>query len=64
MARALVASQRGDKVVARQAYDRLVEMAPAWRSNARGELKKLFPSAKVADRLAEDLNEVSGIAVN
>jgi hypothetical protein len=50
--------------LAHQAYDRLVELAPAWRLNARGELKKLFASSKVVDRLAEDLNEASATAVN
>jgi len=64
MARLLVAHKRGDKTLAHQAYDRLVELAPAWRLNARGELKKLFASSKVVDRLAEDLNEASATAVN
>src|SRR5262249_9799939 len=30
LARALVAHKRGDKTVARQSYDRLVELAPTW----------------------------------
>jgi thioredoxin-like negative regulator of GroEL len=64
MARLLVAHKRGDKTLAHQAYERLVELAPAWRGNARGELKKLFASSKVVDRLAEDLNEASATAVN
>ncbi len=64
MARLLVAHKRGDKTLAHQAYERLVELAPAWRANARGELKKLFASSKVVDRLAEDLNEASQTAVN
>jgi hypothetical protein len=64
MARALVAHKRGEKATARQAYDRLVELAPAWRANARAELKKLFASPAVAERLAEDLNEAAGTAVN
>jgi hypothetical protein len=64
MARLLVAHKRGDKTLAHQSYERLVELAPAWRVNARGELKKLFASSKVVDRLAEDLNEASATAVN
>ena len=64
LARVLVAHKRGEKTTARQAYDRLVELAPAWRANARAELKKLFASPKVVDRLAEDLNEASGVEVN
>jgi tetratricopeptide (TPR) repeat protein len=64
MARALVAHKRGEKATARQAYDRLVELAPAWRANARVELKKLFASPAIAERLAEDLNEAAGTAVN
>jgi hypothetical protein len=64
LARVLVAHKRGEKTMARQAYERLVELAPAWRANARSELKKLFASSKVVDRLAEDLNEASGVEVN
>jgi tetratricopeptide (TPR) repeat protein len=64
LARVLVAHKRGEKTMARAAYDRLVELAPAWRANARAELKKLFASSKVVDRLAEDLNEASGVEVN
>jgi Flp pilus assembly protein TadD len=64
LARLLVAHKRGEKTMARQAYERLVEFAPSWRANARAELRKLFASQKVVDRLAEDLNEASGVAVN
>lgn len=64
LARVLVAHKRGEKTMARQSYDRLVELAPAWRANARAELKKLFASSKVVDRLAQDLNEASGVEVN
>jgi len=64
LAHVLVAHKRGEKTMARQAYNRLVEFAPAWRANARAELKKLFASSKVVDRLAEDLNEASGVEVN
>jgi Flp pilus assembly protein TadD len=64
LAHALVAHKRGEKTVARQAYERLVELAPAWRANARAELKKLFASPKVVDRIAEDLNDASGVEVN
>jgi tetratricopeptide (TPR) repeat protein len=64
MARALIGYQRGDKAAARQAYERLVALAPAWHTNAPAELKKLFPSPKVADRLLADFNEVSAVPVN
>jgi hypothetical protein len=64
LARLLVAHQRGEKILARQTYERLVEAAPAWRANARAELKKLFASPKIVDRLAADLNDASGVAVN
>ena len=64
LARTLVAHKRGDKTSARQAYDRLVEVAPTWRANARGELRKWFGSPDVVERLAADLNEASAVAVN
>jgi thioredoxin-like negative regulator of GroEL len=64
LAHILVAHKRGEKIMARQAYERLVELAPGWRADARAELKKLFASPKIVDRLAEDLNEASGVEVN
>jgi tetratricopeptide (TPR) repeat protein len=54
-ARALVAAQHGDANAARQLLDQMVAMHPGWREDPRRELKKLFPSEAVTDRLARDL---------
>jgi tetratricopeptide (TPR) repeat protein len=54
-ARALVAAQRGDAEGARQLLDRMIALHPGWREDPRRELKRLFPSDLVSDRLARDL---------
>jgi tetratricopeptide (TPR) repeat protein len=54
-ARALAAAHRGDADGARQLLDRMIAIHPGWREDPRRELKKLFPSDLVSDRLARDL---------
>jgi tetratricopeptide (TPR) repeat protein len=55
MARALVASAKGDHDAARAALARLVALNPSWRDNPRGTLEKFFYAPAIIDRLAGDL---------
>jgi hypothetical protein len=48
--------ETGDGEQARQAFQQLIAGQPAWRQDAKGELRKLFPAPKLVDRLAGDLN--------
>ena len=57
LAQALVAAQRGEAQAARQLVERLVVLQPGWRDGPRHELKKMFPSDAVTDRLARDLTQ-------
>jgi len=52
---ALLAAKTGDGERARQAFQQLIAGQPAWRQDAKGELRKLFPAPKLVDRLAGDL---------
>jgi Tfp pilus assembly protein PilF len=52
---ALLAAKNGDSEQARQAFRQLTAVQPAWRQDAKGELRKLFPAPKLVDRLAGDL---------
>jgi hypothetical protein len=63
-ARALVAAQRGDANAARRLLDQMVAIHPGWREDPRRELKRLFPSDAVTDRLARDLAQAGLNATN
>lgn len=63
-ARALVAAQRGDASAARRLLDQMVAIHPGWREDPRRELKRLFPSDAVTDRLARDLAQAGLNATN
>jgi tetratricopeptide (TPR) repeat protein len=55
VARAIAASRTGNPVQARRALDRLVEVQPAWRTEARALLEKSIYDRKSVDRLMGDL---------
>jgi hypothetical protein len=55
IARALVASAKGDHGAAAHALDQLVALNPAWRDDSRGTLAKFFYAPAIIDRLAVDL---------
>jgi TolB-like protein len=55
LARTLTAVAKGDPERARKAFDQLAGLRPAWRTNPRGELDRLFPAPAIAERLARDL---------
>ena len=56
LAVALLAAKTGDGERTREAFEQLIAAQPAWRQDAKGELRKLFPAPKLVDRLAGDLN--------
>jgi tetratricopeptide (TPR) repeat protein len=60
MARALVAAQHGKAALARQYFDRLAEIQPAWRDDVHGEAKRVFPADAVANRISRDLVQLGG----
>lgn len=63
LAIALLAAKTGDSGQIRQAFQQLTAAQPAWRQDAKGELRKLFAAPRVVDRLAGDL--VAGLrAIN
>ncbi len=64
LARALVAAAANDKEKARQAFDRLVAIRPAWASQTRQELERYFPSAAIVERLERDLAAAGLAAAN
>lgn len=55
LARALSAAANGTRDEAHKAFEALVAIRPAWRDDARGELRRIFPVRAVAERLADDL---------
>jgi tetratricopeptide (TPR) repeat protein len=55
VARAIAASRTGNAVQARRALDRLIEVQPAWRTDARALLEKSIYDAKSVDQLMRDL---------
>jgi tetratricopeptide (TPR) repeat protein len=59
LARALAARKAGDQQGARQAFDRLVALQPAWRDDPRGEFRKYFSSPEIVERLAGDVTALS-----
>ncbi len=61
VARALAAARAGDRERAARSLQRLAVVAPAWSTNARGELEKFFPVTELADRIARDLAQ-AGLA--
>jgi len=60
VARALVAAHHGDQARQQRALRLLVGLRPAWRDDARGELKRLIPAQDIVERLARDL-EAAGV---
>ncbi len=56
LARALVAIQAADRDTARNAFDRLSSLNPAWREDLRGSLSKVIAAPGIVDRLAADLD--------
>jgi hypothetical protein len=60
LARSLVAAQHGRAELARQYFDRLADLQPAWRDDVRGEVRRIFPADAVSNRLARDLVQLSG----
>ncbi len=56
VARALVAAHAGDSAKATLMLRQLVALRPAWRDNARGELRRAIPAADIVERLAHDLD--------
>jgi len=55
MARAIAAKRAGKTDQARRAVDRLLEVQPGWRTDARGLLAKSIYDAAAVDRLIRDL---------
>jgi tetratricopeptide (TPR) repeat protein len=55
-ARALMAAHAGDSAKATLLLRRLVALRPAWRDDARGELRRAIPAADIVERLARDLD--------
>jgi hypothetical protein len=55
VARAVAASRTGNAVQARRALDRLIEVQPAWRTDARTLLEKSIYDRKSVDQLMRDL---------
>lgn len=55
VARALAARAAGGREGASRYVEKLVMVNPAWGTDPRGELERLFPVAELVDRLARDL---------
>jgi ribosomal protein L17 len=55
VARAITASRSGNADQARRALDRLIEVRPAWRTDARRLLEKSIYDPASVDRLMHDL---------
>jgi hypothetical protein len=55
VARAIVESKAGKTDQARRALDRLLEVQPGWRTDARGLLAKSIYDVAAVDRLMRDL---------
>jgi hypothetical protein len=55
VARTIAASRTGNMAQARRALDRLIEVQPAWRTNARALLEKSIYDPKSVDQLMGDL---------
>jgi len=56
LARALLVAKTGDSEQTKRAFQQLLAAKPAWRQDAKGELRKLFLAPEVVKRLACDLN--------
>ena len=55
LAKALAAAATGDAARTREAIDRLIALAPAWRDDPRQELRRFIPDPGIVDRLGQDL---------
>jgi hypothetical protein len=51
-----MAAHAGDSAKATLLLRRLVALRPAWRDDARGELRRAIPAADIVERLARDLD--------
>jgi hypothetical protein len=38
------------------AFQQLIAAQPAWREDAKGQLRKLFPAPRLVELLARDMN--------
>ena len=59
LARVLSAAKNGDRDRARVLMERLVQLDPTWRVDARRQLQRYFPDAAIVDRLAGDLADIA-----
>jgi hypothetical protein len=55
VAKAIASSANKDMNRARQAIERLLVLAPAWRDDPRGELARGIPDSAAIDKLLHDL---------
>jgi hypothetical protein len=55
VAKAIAGAAAKDMNRARQAIERLLVQAPAWRDDPRGELARVIPDSAAIDKLLHDL---------
>lgn len=55
LAKALAAAATGDLARAREAIDRLISLAPAWRDDPGQELRRFVSNPDIVDRITRDL---------
>jgi TolB-like protein len=55
VAKAIASAEAKDSNRGRQAIERLLALAPAWREDPRGELARAIPDPAIVDRLTRDL---------
>lgn len=63
-AKALMTEKSGDHAGAVQALNWLYALQPAWKTNPRRELEKVFEAKSIVDRLATDLAAIARGATN
>jgi tetratricopeptide (TPR) repeat protein len=63
-AQALAAEKSGDRSRAARALNRLYELQPAWKTEPRRELEKVFEAISIVDRFADDLAAITRNAMN
>ncbi|OYX00600.1 MAG: hypothetical protein B7Z14_08610 [Bosea sp. 32-68-6] len=64
LARALIASRKGDTVAAADMMTRLQDISPQWRTEPSRQLAKYFPDPAVHDRILSDLRPFFQECVN
>jgi tetratricopeptide (TPR) repeat protein len=60
VARALTGYKLGKSDIVRREVSKLAEVAPAWRTDARTQLRKIFQSDSIVNQLGEDLSTAAG----